>query len=80
MNEQTDGKFAKILQLTTETITLSQAIKKAGIGTTGGHSKFIVKDGLIQVNGQVVKTPGLTLRAGDHFGLVKGELWVVQQQ
>ena len=53
--------------------------KKAGIGGTGGQSKFLVKEGQIQVNGQVVTAPGFTLHPNDKFGLLKGETWVVQQ-
>jgi len=79
MDQQSEDKSDKILQLTTESISLAQAVKKAGIGGTGGQSKFLVKDGQIHVNGQVVTTPGYTLHLNDRFGLLKGDIWVVQQ-
>ena len=79
MDQQSEDKSNKILQLTTESISLAQAVKKAGIGGTGGQSKFLVKDGQIHVNGQVVTTPGFTLHLNDRFGLLKGDIWVVQQ-
>jgi ribosome-associated protein len=79
MDQQSEDKSDKILQLTTESISLAQAVKKAGIGGTGGQSKFLVKDGQIHVNGQVVTTPGFTLHLNDRFGLLKGDVWVVQQ-
>ena len=79
MDQQSREKSDKILQLSTESISLAQAVKKAGIGGTGGQSKFLVKEGQIQVNGQVVTAPGFTLHPNDKFGLLKGETWVVQQ-
>ena len=43
MDQQSKEKSDKILQLSTESISLAQAVKKAGIGGTGGQSKFLVK-------------------------------------
>ena len=40
MDQQSKEKSDKILQLSTESISLAQAVKKAGIGGTGSQSKF----------------------------------------
>lgn len=73
MDQQPFENMGKILKLSTGSISLAQAVKKAGIGGTGGQSKFLVKDGKIQVNGKITTVPGFTLHPNDKFGLLKGK-------
>ncbi|MEY4189975.1 MAG: hypothetical protein RIR17_711 [Planctomycetota bacterium] len=65
------------LLLHSDGITLVQAVKKAGIGSTGGQSKYLIREGHIQLNGQIHTSPNTTLKVGDKFGSKDGETWVV---
>lgn len=67
----------KELLLHSDGITLVQAVKKAGIGSTGGQAKYLIREGQIQLNGQVHTAPNTTLKAGDKFGKTDGETWVI---
>jgi ribosome-associated protein len=46
-------------------ITLSQALKVAGLADTGGQAKVVVRAGQVTVNGEVEQRPARKLRAGD---------------
>ena len=59
-------------------ITLSQALKVAGITGTGGHAKVSVRAGQIRVNGEVELRPGRKLRAGDRIVDEQGQEWIIQ--
>lgn len=67
----------KELLLQSEGITLVQAVKKAGIGSSGGQAKHLIREGQIQLNGQVHTIPNTTLKVGDKFGTTNGETWVI---
>lgn len=53
------------IQITTEFIKLDQFLKFAGIAETGGHSKEIVAEGVVFVNGEICLQRGKKLRPGD---------------
>ncbi|NLY67128.1 MAG: RNA-binding S4 domain-containing protein [Tissierellia bacterium] len=53
------------IKITTEFIKLDQLLKFAGITQTGGESKVLINEGLVLVNGQVVKERGKKIRRGD---------------
>lgn len=53
------------IQITTEFIKLDQFLKFAGIAETGGHSKEIVAEGVVSVNGEICLQRGKKLRPGD---------------
>lgn len=55
----------KEIQITTEFIKLDQFLKFAGIAETGGHSKEIVAEGVVSVNGEICLQRGKKLRPGD---------------
>lgn len=48
-----------------EYIKLGQALKLAGMAESGVDAKFMIQDGLVQVNGQVETQRGKKLRNGD---------------
>jgi ribosome-associated protein len=48
-------------------IRLGQAMKKAGLVGSGVDAKFLIKDGLVQVNGEVETRRGRKLVDGDTF-------------
>lgn len=53
------------IKLRDEYIKLGQALKAAGMVGSGVDAKFVIEDGLVQVNGQVEYQRGKKLRAGD---------------
>ncbi len=53
------------IKITTEFIKLDQFLKFVGIAETGGHSKEIVLEGAVKVNGEVCTQRGKKLRVGD---------------
>lgn len=55
----------KEIKIDTKTIKLDQLLKFAGITQTGGHSKMIVKDGIVKVNGEKVEERGRQIKKGD---------------
>jgi ribosome-associated protein len=65
------------LTLRGDHITLAQAVKAAGLADTGGQAKYVVRSGVVQVNGSVEEQPGRKLRAGDRFRIGDGEEWVI---
>jgi ribosome-associated protein len=65
------------LTLRGDHITLAQAVKAAGLADTGGQAKYVVRSGVVQVNGTAEAQPGRKLRAGDRFRIGDGEEWVI---
>lgn len=53
------------VRITTKFIKLDQLLKFAGIAQTGGESKMLIKEGIVSVNGQIVKERGKKIRRGD---------------
>lgn len=51
----------------TEYIKLDQLLKFIGIAETGGHSKEIIADGAVTVNGEVCTMRGKKIREGDEI-------------
>ena len=67
----------KDIQIKTEFIKLDQFLKFAGIAETGGHSKEIIAEGIVSVNGTVCIQRGKKLYPGDMICLDEYELTVV---
>ena len=53
------------LAIVTPGITLGEALKWAGVASTGGQAKFLVRDGGVLVNGVVERRRGRRLGPGD---------------
>lgn len=53
------------IKLRDEYIKLGQAIKAAGLVSSGVDAKHVIEEGLVKVNGQVEFQRGKKLRAGD---------------
>lgn len=53
------------IQIQTEFIKLDQFLKYVGIAETGGHSKEIIAEGVVSVNGSICLQRGKKLRKGD---------------
>ena len=52
---------------TDEFIKLGQAMKKAGLVSSGVDAKMVILDGLVRVNGEVEYQRGKKLHDGDEF-------------
>lgn len=55
----------EIIKLREDFIKLGQALKAAGLVESGVDAKFVIQDGLVQVNGQVETQRGKKLVDGD---------------
>ncbi len=70
--------MATPIPLRAEYITLGQALKVAGIASTGGQAKGTVRAGQIRVNGEIELRPGRKLHAGDRVADEHGQEWIIQ--
>ncbi|MCQ2455621.1 MAG: RNA-binding S4 domain-containing protein [Clostridia bacterium] len=50
-----------------EYIKLDSALKLANLVSTGGHAKFVIKNGEVKVNGEVCLQRGKKLHINDIF-------------
>ena len=57
-------------------IKLGQALKKAGIAESGVDAKYMIEDGLVNVNGEIENRRGRKLYPGDEIEF-EGELFKV---
>lgn len=55
----------KEIKIDTEYIKLDQFLKLTGIAGTGGYAKILIKEGNVQVNGEVNTMRGKKLIKGD---------------
>ncbi|MGO1469031.1 MAG: S4 domain-containing protein YaaA [Tissierella sp.] len=55
----------KEIKIDTEYIKLDQFLKLCGIASTGGHAKILIKEGNVEVNGEVNTMRGKKLRKND---------------
>lgn len=64
-----------------EYIKLGQALKKAGLVSSGVDAKMVILDGLVEVNGETELQRGKKLRDGDVFSFngetVKVRKWLL---
>ena len=55
----------KEIKTSTDTIKLDQLLKFAAIAQTGGQSKIMINEGIVKVNGEIVKERGKKIKKGD---------------
>ena len=55
------------IKIKDEYIKLGQALKLAGLVSSGVDAKFIIQDGQVKVNGEVDTRRGKKLYSGDNF-------------
>lgn len=60
-----------------EYIKLGQALKLAGLVSSGVEAKMLIQDGLVTVNGEVDERRGRKLYSGDIFELEKNQVKVI---
>ena len=66
------------LKLRDEFIKLGQAMKAAGIVSSGSDAKMLIQDGQVTVNGEVETRRGRKLYDGDVFEFEGDEVRVVK--
>ncbi|RKD31368.1 S4 domain-containing protein YaaA [Thermohalobacter berrensis] len=53
------------VKINSEYIKLDQLLKYVRVADTGGQAKFLIKNGQVKVNGEIVFQRGKKLRSGD---------------
>jgi ribosome-associated protein len=66
-----------VVQIVTPDITLGDALKWAGITSTGGQAKLWIRSGRVSVNGVVERRRGRRLGPGDRIAVSGREYQVV---
>ena len=57
--------YLQEIKINEDFIRLDSALKFAGLVETGGHSKIVIQNGEVKVNGEVCTMRGKKLRVGD---------------
>ena len=57
------------VEISTEFIKLDALLKFAALVGTGGEAKYVIAEGLVEVNGEVCTMRGKKLRPGDRIEL-----------
>lgn len=64
------------ITITTEFIKLDSLLKLAALVGTGGEAKYVIQEGMVQVNGEVCTMRGKKLHPGDRVHFADNELLV----
>ncbi|HKV46126.1 MAG TPA: RNA-binding S4 domain-containing protein [bacterium] len=64
------------MKISTPTITLGEVLKWAGIVSTGGQAKLLIRGGRVLVNGAIERRRGRRLMSGDRV-VVGGQAYRV---
>lgn len=64
------------ITIETEYIKLDSFLKLAALVGTGGEAKYVISEGMVEVNGEVCTMRGKKLRAGDKVTFAENELEV----
>lgn len=67
------------VKISTELIQLDQLLKWIGLAETGGQARFLIDDGKVQVNGEVVRERRKKIVPGDQVMIGK-QIYVVQRE
>lgn len=68
----------KEVSISTEFIKLDQFLKYIGVAQTGGHSKELIKNGHIKVNGEIALERGKKIRVNDTVEISGEETYIVR--
>ncbi len=66
------------IQIDTEYIKLDSLLKFAALVATGGEAKYVISEGMVEVNGEICTQRGKKLRPGDKVKFERFELEVTQ--
>lgn len=65
------------IQIDTEFIKLDSLLKFAALVGTGGEAKYVISEGLVEVNGETCTQRGKKIRPGDKVKFERYELEVI---
>ena len=68
----------EVIKLRDEFIKLGQALKAAGLAESGVDAKYVILDGLAEVNGEVETRRGRKLYDGDRVSFDGEEIKIVK--
>ena len=66
------------VEISTEFIKLDALLKFAALVGTGGEAKYVIAEGLVEVNGETCTMRGRKIRPGDRVSFGGNELEIVQ--
>ena len=66
------------IQIDTEFIKLDSLLRFAALVGTGGEAKYVISEGMVEVNGEICTQRGKKLRPGDKVKFERFELEVTQ--
>ena len=66
------------IQIDTEYIKLDSLLKFAALVATGGEAKYVITEGMVEVNGEICTQRGRKIRPGDKVKFERFELEVTQ--
>lgn len=66
------------IKIETEFIKLDSLLKFAALVGTGGEAKYVIAEGLVEVNGEICTMRGRKIRPGDRVSFGGSELEIVQ--
>ena len=66
------------IQIDTEYIKLDSLLKFAALVATGGEAKYVISEGMVEVNGETCTQRGKKIRPGDKVKFERFELEVTQ--
>lgn len=67
------------ISIVTEYIKLDSLLKLAALVGTGGEAKYVISEGMVEVNGEVCTMRGKKIRAGDKVSFAGNELEIISE-
>ena len=68
----------EVIKIETEFIKLDSLLNFAALVGTGGEAKYVIAEGLVEVNGETCTMRGRKIRPGDRVSFGGNELEIVQ--
>lgn len=67
------------IAINTEFIKLDSLLKFAALVGTGGEAKFVIAEGMVEVNGEVCTMRGKKIRVGDVVKFADAEIEIISE-
>jgi len=72
-------KQSEVISISTEVIQLDQLMKWMGVVVTGGQARFLIMEGKVQVNGNIVTARRKKIYSGDFLKIDNLEYKIMQE-